>query len=200
MRKYSILWGTLFLALIVAGVALTAGKILPDNASRFSEDNAAVVISPVEDQSSPETRIHPPYSGDLRVFMCEITSRWKSSDGQNYGNGFLSFAFDTTLSLEYLETYQETKVYDISWTGWVANNPDSIFVREDNMKAIAVLYNSESSGTGISDPYYEDPQGRPFAIHCVDACASATHGNPGWDTAYGDYTHTVFIEESTSHT
>lgn len=187
------------LAIFIGGIALTAdeaGRDLATRLARDTGDESPAIAAPV----NAENQSRAVYNCDLRVFMVEKESRYKDSQGKPYGNGLISFAFDTSLSLAYQETYQETKLYDLGITGFVINNPDSIFVNQDNMKAIAAVYNSEYGGTGISDPYYNDPQGAPFTIHFADACAGATHGNPGADVADGNTTHTVFIEEGTTHT
>jgi hypothetical protein len=200
MKEFGRILTVGFLVLYIAGIALTANEGRPENATRVFLDAGDQAFSQQVTLAKAGGNSRALYNCALKVFMVERESRWKDSNGQRFGNGFMSYAFDTTLSLAYQETYQETKIYDIGWTGWVVNNPDSIFVNQDNMKAIAVLYNAEASGTGISDPYYDHPQGSPFTIHYVDACAGATHGNPGYDTAYGNSTHTVFIEEASTHT
>jgi hypothetical protein len=140
------------------------------------------------------------YNGNLKVYMVEKESRWKDyTNYYHYERGFLDFAFDTVLSLPYHQTYQQTKIWDARAAGW-ASDADSVYIRENNMMAIAVLFNSESDGINHSDPYYDDPEGAPFTIYPVDASAEATPGLPGYDTAYGSSTHTVFIEEGTEHT
>ncbi len=140
------------------------------------------------------------YNCNLKVYMVEKESRWKDyTNYYHYERGFLDFAFDTLLSLPYHQTYQQTKIWDARAAGW-AGDADSTYIRENNMMAIAVLFNSESDGVNHSDPYYDDPQGAPFTIYPVDASAEAMSGVPGYDTAYGSSTHTVFIEEGTEHT
>jgi hypothetical protein len=200
MKMFGRILAVGILAIFITGIALTADQDGRDKVSRVvrdaGEEILAQPVAPVNSGDDSRAR----YDCDLRVFMVEQESRWKDSQQKRYGNGFISFAFDTSLSLAYQETYQETKVYDLGITGFVINNPDSIWVNQYNMKAIAVVYNAESGGTGISDPYYDHPQGSPFTIHTGDACAAATDGNPGSNIAVGNSTHTVFIEEGTSHT
>jgi hypothetical protein len=185
------------LVLFIAGTTLTADQPRPE------------LVTPVFPHGKTETPIIPSaltnfeseananYNCNLKVYMVEQESRWTDyTNYYHYDYGFLDFSFDTALSLAYLETYQETKIWDAQAAGWA----NATYVTQQNMMAIAVMFNSEIDGTGISDPLYENPDGRPFDIHLVDACASATHGHPGWDTAIGTSTHTVFIEESTSPT
>jgi hypothetical protein len=93
--------------------------------------------------------------------------------------------------MAYLETFQQTKIWNAQAEGWL----DTLWVTQDNMMAIAVLFNSENGGTGNSDPYEGT---RPFTIHLVDASAAATHGNPGSNLAINGTTHTAFIDEGTT--
>lgn len=182
---------------LIAGIALTTDKAGLQKADR-TFDQANNEISPKSLTSSGSANAN--YVCNLKVYMLEKESRWLDyTQYYHYENGFLDFSFDTILSLGYLETYQETKIWDARAAGF-ANNADSTYVRQDNMMAIAVLFNPENGGTGYSDPYFDHPEGAPFTINYVDACASATHGSPGWDTAYGLSTHTAFIEEGTEHT
>lgn len=193
--------------ILMSGIAVTAG----DSVDRD-------LISPV---SPPELRVSPQgeaagtvpdyslsvmadksgranYNCVLKVYIAEQVSRWKDNTNYyHYEFGFLDFAVDTALSLGYLETYQTTKIWDGAAGGYAGTSDSGFyFLREDNIMAIAAVFNSENGGIGHSDP----PSGYPFTIHTVDACAAATPGNPGYDTAYGAFTHTVFVEEGTSHT
>ena len=45
-----------------------------------------------------------PYNGRLIVYVVEQVSRWNMQDGNPYHFGFLDFAFDDKLSIEYLDT------------------------------------------------------------------------------------------------
>jgi hypothetical protein len=126
------------------------------------------------------------YNCFLRVYVVEPVSRWKDNTNfYHFDFGFLGFAHDTTLSLAYQETYQETKTFDSLTSGYGFT--------EDNIMAIAVLFNADDYHTAYSDP----PSGSSFTAYHVDAAAAATPGVPGYDTAYGVYTHTVFIDEAT---
>jgi len=142
-----------------------------------------------------------PYSCNLKVYMVEQESRYMDNTYYyHYDFGLLDFAFDTVLNLTYEETFQQTKIWDARAAGFI-RNADSAYVTQENMMAIAVLFNSEDGGTGLSDPWFEyHAQGAPYTVHNVDACAAATDGNPGYDTAYGSTTHTVFVEEGTAYT
>lgn len=124
---------------------------------------------------------------DLRVYIVEPVSRWKDYSNTNYEFGFLDFGMDTSLSLAYQETFQTTRAW---------HSPLGIGdVASDNIMVIAAIFSQEDGGTNYSDTL--PVQGYPFTIHTADAAATATPGNPGWDTAYGGFTHTVFIEKAT---
>jgi hypothetical protein len=49
-----------------------------------------------------------PYDGHLRIYIVEPDSRWNMEDGAPYHYGFIDFAFDDTISIDYLETYENT--------------------------------------------------------------------------------------------
>lgn len=129
------------------------------------------------------------YNCQLRIYVVEPTSRWTDNTGYfHYEFGFLDFGIDTALSLGYQESYETTR----SWTcpsGLVS-------IDSANIMVIAVVFNQENGGTNYSDP----PSGAPFTIHAADAAAAAIPGVPGYDTAYGGSTHTVFLEEATATT
>ena len=139
------------------------------------------VLAPLQSTSS---RVN--YNCWLRVFVVEPHSRWTDNTGYyHYDFGFLDFGLDTSLSLAYQESFESTR----NWTC-----PTGLgSISEDNIMVIAVLFNKESSGVNYSDP----PSGAAFNIYGADAAASATPGVPGYDTAYGNSTHTVFLEEAT---
>lgn len=188
--------------LLTCVLTLTAGGLL------FAADRVDVPIlqtpvsqiaTPVDkgDVSSGEQILAPVlntssranYNCRLRIFVVEPTSRWTDNTGYfHYEFGFLDFGIDTALSLAYQESYETTR----SWTcpsGLVS-------IDSANIMVIAVVFNQENGGTNYSDP----PSGAPFTIHAADAAAAAIPGVPGYDTAYGASTHTVFLEEATATT
>jgi len=179
--------------------------ILPAN--NLQSENTATMARNTRLSNMPElplgvdspVDINAPYGCNLKVYMVEIESRYKDNTNYyHYDFGFLDFALDTMLNLGYQETFQQTKTWDARAAGF-ASDKDSIYVTPENMMAIAVLFNNEVAGVNYSDPvYYFDSLGAPFDIHNVDACAAATDGNPGYDTAYGSTTHTVFVEDATA--
>ncbi|UCF13533.1 MAG: hypothetical protein JSW06_04550 [Thermoplasmatales archaeon] len=121
-----------------------------------------------------------PYRGHLRIYIVEIISRWNDYSGEPYHFGFMDFAYDDSLSIDYLDTFTDS----ITWSG---------DVEEDNIMVMAATFNPVAH-QGFSNP----PAGKPFEAHYVDAAAGATPGNTGFNTVTENFTHTVFIEEGTA--
>jgi hypothetical protein len=128
-----------------------------------------------------------PYEGRLRVYIVEPRSRWDNYDHDPYHFGFLDFAVDEAISINYLDTYTKQITWDSLNAGY------NVF--ENNIMAIAGVFNSEVN-KGYSDP----PLGNPFDAYYVDASAGATPGNTGYNTVNEDFTHTVLVEKATSTT
>ena len=128
------------------------------------------------------------YDGDLRIYVVEQVSRWDAQDGNPYKFGFLDFALDDKLSIEYLDTYTDMITWD-------ANDAGYSNVQENNLMVIAAVFNPEIH-KGYSDP----PFGNAFDAFYVDAAAGATPGSTGYNTVNEDFTHTVLVEKATSST
>jgi hypothetical protein len=122
------------------------------------------------------------YTGYFRIYVVEPTSRYTDYNGQAYEFGFLGFALNQSLTLNYGDTLMGNAVFNGS------------NMAENNVKVIAVVSNSEGH-TAYSNP----PSGYPFTAHYVDAAATALPGETGEDNASGSYTHNVFVEEGTAH-
>jgi len=127
-----------------------------------------------------------PYTGQLRIYVVEPESRWDNKDGDPYHYGFLDFAVDETLSIEYQDTYTNQVTWDASDAGY--SN-----VRENNVIVIATVFNPE-----VNKGYANPPTKNPFDAHYVDAAAGAEPGETGYNTVNEDFTHTVFVEEATA--
>lgn len=142
----------------------------------------------VEDNLYPTTdgMDSPPYVGHLRVYIVEPVSRWSDSGFYPFGNGFLNFAIDETISIPFEGSFDKTVI----WKGGATGFGD---VTEGNLRAIAVVANSEPH-TGYSDP----PNGAPYNAYYVDAAAGANPGMTGYDSEDGGFSHTVFIDEGTA--
>ncbi|KYK32075.1 MAG: hypothetical protein AYK22_00510 [Thermoplasmatales archaeon SG8-52-3] len=120
-----------------------------------------------------------PYEGFLRIYIVEPDSRWNMYNGRPYHYGFIDFAYEGALSIDYLDSYQDS----ITWIGDVT---------EDNVFVIAVIFNP-TANIGYSFP----PSSKPFDAYYVDATASAHPGENGYNIRDENFTHTVFIEEGT---
>ena len=127
-----------------------------------------------------------PYTGQLKLYIAEPTSRWDNYDGDPYHFGFLDFALDEELSIAYLDTYSKQITWNAQDAGF--NN-----VQQNNIIAIATIFNPESHKAYAYPPFQY-----PFNAHYVDAAAGATPGNTDSNVKNEEYTHTVFIEEGTA--
>jgi len=126
-----------------------------------------------------------PYQGHLRIYVVEPESRWDNYDNEPYHYGFLNFAFNDVISIDYLDTFSET----IIWNGNEIGYGD---IQENNIMVIATIFNPE-----IKKAYAEPPTKGAFETHYVDAAAGTTPGNTGSNIVNENFTHTVFVEEGT---
>lgn len=156
-------------------------KYLRSTADQLSLDNSTIADQPVNKDGNLVD-----YTGTLRVFISEPTSRWTDNNGMKYDYGFLDFAMVSSLSIPYLGTYEETQT-------WTAVGSQFNSITQDNVVAQAVVYNS----VGVRN-YSDPPSGYPFDAYYVDAAAQASPGVPGSNIVDGSSTHTVFIEEGTA--
>jgi len=126
-----------------------------------------------------------PYKGHLRIYIVEPESRWDNYDDEPYHYGFLDYAFNDVISIDYLDTYSET----IIWNG---NQNDYGDIEESNIMVFAAIFNPE-----INKAYAEPPLGGAFEAHYVDAAAGVKPGNTDSNVVNENFTHTVFVEEGT---
>jgi len=140
----------------------------------------------MEERTSIQTNSTIPYEGIVRIYIVEPISRWNNYNGEPYHFGFLDFAYNDALSLEFEETYIDS----ITWDSYNAGYDT---IQEDNILVIATVFNPKIH-KGFSNP----PMKYPFEAHFVDACAAATPGNTASNIVTDDFTHTVFIEEATA--
>ena len=82
----------------IIGIVIVAALVMPVfSAYGISEQrNEQSIIS--------KTNASKPYEGHLRVYIAEPVSRWNMYNQQPYHFGFLDFAFDEDLSINYLDT------------------------------------------------------------------------------------------------
>jgi len=126
-----------------------------------------------------------PYQGHLKIYVVEPESRWDNYDDEPYHYGFLNFAFNDAISIDYLDTFSETIIWDGNDFGYGD-------IQEDNIMVIATIFNPE-----IKKAYAEPPTKGAFETHYVDAAAGTTPGNKGSNIVNENFTHTVFVEEGT---
>ena len=127
-----------------------------------------------------------PYEGYLRIYIVEPESRWDNYDDEPYHYGFLDYAFNESISINYLETYEDT----INWNGNQNGYGD---IQEDNIVVLAAIFNPE-----INIAYAQPPIQDKFESHFVDATAGAIPGETNSNIQNENFTHTVFIEEATA--
>jgi hypothetical protein len=120
------------------------------------------------------------YEGILRIYIAEPVSRWNMYDNEPYHYGFLDFAYNNEIYIEYEDTFEDT----IIWEGDVELN---------NVIVIASVFNSKRY-TGFAYP----PSRNEFSAHLVDATAGAMPGFTGYNQIKNNFTHTVFIEEGSA--
>jgi type II secretory pathway pseudopilin PulG len=183
MRKFVLLLVVIGLSSVL--IAPVWGNSYSDNNEqcRVNQTNESSVMTqqPVNDSQDRGN-----YTGTIRVYVSEPTGRWRDDTNRNYEHAFLDFALTTPVSVAYQDTYQQTVTWDAAAEGFTA-------ITEENIEVFAVLFNS-AGHTMYSNP----PTGAPFTAHDVDATCCARPGETGSDTAYGAYTHTVFIEEGSA--
>ena len=168
---------------IIISIILTIVVILSYTATAISgikeEENYNEVSSTNISQSLP-------YEGYLKIYVVEPESRWDNYDDEPYHYGFLDFAYNDTISIDYQTTYTDT----IIWDGNQAGFSD---IEEDNIIVIAAIFNPEI-GRGYSDP----PTRGKFETHFVDATAGVKPGETSSNIVNENFTHTVFVEEGTA--
>jgi hypothetical protein len=99
-------------------------------------------------------------------------------DGAPYHFGFIDFAYNNEIIIEYKDKLED----NIVWNG---------DIEEDNVIVIASVFNSKKY-TGYANP----PSNNEFDAHFVDATAGAIPGSIGCNQVNNNFTHTIFIEEA----
>lgn len=175
---------SLVLILVLASV-LTAPSFSADLSMAARVKSPPPVVLP--DGSSMSVNGTESYTGTLRIYIVEPTSRWRDSHNHKFDFGFLDFALQESVSVDSGTVWSQTVVWDPATAGFSG-------VVESNIMAIAVMFSSQSYQ---ADAY--PGNGFWFNAHNVEAAAGATPGNPGRNVANESFTHTVFLEEATAH-
>ena len=168
---------------LVITLILTSILILSYTATAISNNNEEQKLYELNTTTLSESL---PYEGHLRIYIVEPESRWDNYDNEPYHYGFLDYAFNDKISINYLETYEDT----IIWNGNQNGYGD---IQEDNIIVLAAIFNPE-----INIAYARPPIQDKFESHFVDASAGAIPGETDSNFKNDTFTHTVFIEESTA--
>jgi hypothetical protein len=142
-----------------------------------------------ENNEQPEietSNVSRPYDGRLRVYVVEPVSRWDNYDGDPYHFGFLDFAIDEELSIDYLDTFTKQVTWNAQQAGY--SNVD-----EQNIMVMAAVFNPASEIR-----YAYPPSTNPFDAYFVDASAAVVPGETGYNFVNETFSHTVFCEEGTA--
>jgi glutaredoxin len=111
------------------------------NSSNF---NTQVFVENQENQT---------YTGNLRVFLTEVISRWNGIDGKPIRYAFLDYLINKDISIETQENISFSQVWNVSG------------LDPENLMIFAVVFNSESH-----QGYAYPPEDYPFDAHYADAC------------------------------
>ena len=118
------------------------------------------------------TITNPTFNGYLRAYIVEPHSRYINHDGENYGFGFMDFAFDESVELD----PHERTAFSTLWNGTDytdANGDDFSDFQYPNLNVFAVIFNDESSQTD------------EFALQAVGALPPIMSLDPVDETVYG---------------
>jgi thiol-disulfide isomerase/thioredoxin len=179
MKKVIPIWSVAIFICSIVGAS-----VLPSIVATDGQQNQIKIETGDELHTGKATS--RPYNGYLRVYVVEPTSRWDNYDADPYHFGFLDFAINEQLSLEYLGTYTK----QVTWNAQQAGYSN---VNENNVMVIAAVFNPE-----IKKGYADPPSKNPFDAYYVDATAGATPGKTGSNFVNETFTHTVFCEEATA--
>ena len=145
----------------------------------------AVLIALTVPLLTPPAYAH--YTGKLRVYVAEPTSRWHFDTGETIRHGCLDFAIVQTANVPDNQTQTFSTVWDASTDAGYGG------VTPTNIELMAVLFDPTGH---VTDAW--PPAGYWFTAYYADACAAATPGVPGRDQSNANLTHTVFCEEGSA--
>jgi hypothetical protein len=102
------------------------------------------------------------YTGNLRVYIVEIVSRYDDYDGNKYPYGFLDYAINTDISIDPSDAYSDS----VTWNSVTEKDGlgDPYNIKDpDNILLIATVFNSDSNikirpppNSGYYVAYYAD--------------------------------------------
>jgi len=127
-----------------------------------------------------------PYKGIVKVYIVEPESRWLNYDNEPYHYGFLDYAVNEEIELDYNEEHTINTI-------WNPATSDFSDVNENNLMVIAAVFDQN-----VVEKYAYPPFSNPFNAHLLDAAAGARPGETGANTVSENFTHTVLVEEGTA--
>lgn len=173
-------WGLLAVLLIAAVGMAFANAFVPIREPRAY---APTVI----DEPAPLNEVgRADYTGTIRVYMVEPTSRWWDNAGQRYHFGFLDWGLVEAITVPDNGVWKREVEWRPITAGWSG-------VTDTNIQATVALFNS----TGYTADAYPG-YGYWFTAHNTDCAAAARPGQVGWNTTDQGFTHTVFIEQGSA--
>ena len=175
---------------LVSTASVNAFECRDRNSSQQSEINLATPDKPLYSGKGGQT-----FTGHLRVFVVEPTSRWRDQSNRTFNFAQLDLAVDQSISIPYQDSYTLNTSWDGSTVVYNDANDNFGDVTEDNIMVIAAVYDSIPQ-----DAYSNPPSGDYFVAYYCVASAGATPGNPGSNQITGNFTHTVFVEEGATET
>lgn len=175
-------------SLFIVGLILVFVSLVGAEELKVCFDDAVKSAGPAEITPPPPTPANgeATYSGTIRVFLVEPSSRWADSQGDLYSYGFLDFPLISNVDLPDGNVIYLTSTWDAAAAGFSC-------VSEGNIMATAVVFRSQTVLTDAAPP-----EGRYFYARYADAAAAATPFEIGHGSTTPPYTHSVFIEESTA--
>ena len=172
------------LLLLSTIVLLINSCLITGIAYSFTSDMQEYDIKPMSSMNLAEDTY--PYKGIIKVYIVEPESRWIMDDGNPYHFGFLDYAINEEIELDYTEeiTYS---------TEWNPKTTDFSDITEDNLLVIAAVFNQN-----VNQEYAYPPFSNPFNAHFLDASAGAKPGETESNIVTENFTHTVLVEEGTA--
>lgn len=166
-------------------MALAAGVAVAADISVVRESQPVVSASAGDEPVTADTE-RAEYTGTIRIYIVEQTSRWGDSQGQKYHFGFLDWGLVEAITVPDNGVWRRDVEWNATAAGWSG-------VTDTNIQATVALFNS-AGYTADAYPGY----GYWFTAHNADATAAAEPGAIGRNLASGGFTHTVFVEQGSA--
>ena len=126
------------------------------------------------------------YTGKVRTYITEPSSRWRDNDGANFNFGFLDWGPVADLNLADGARWEQSMTWNAATAGFGT-------ISSSNIQVTAAVFTSAQVLTDAYPNY-----GYWFMANYCDASAAATPGHPGYNETATGFTHSVFLEEGTA--